>query len=94
MTDAPAQKPADDFEALMGAIERLQHVIKSMGHRATVAEIRLQPGYGRHEVERAIKASPSYLNIAWFPATGSAHEPQLSDGVICEVMGVKIVGRM
>ena len=87
MTDVPAQKPADDFEALMGAIARLQDVIRSMGSQAVVGEIRLKPTrHGRYEVERAIKLSPSFQQFVLFPQT-TAQPP----GVICEVMGVKIV---
>lgn len=88
MTDAdkPVNKPADDFSALMGAIARLQDVIRSMGSQAEVAEIRLKPTrHGRHEVERAIRTSPSYLNVAMFP-TSTGQPP----GLVCEVMGVKI----
>jgi hypothetical protein len=85
-TDAPAEKPADDFSALMGAIARLQHVIRSMGPQADVAEIRLKPTrHGRHEVERAIKMSPSFTQFV-MRAQSTAQPP----GMVCEVMGVKI----
>lgn len=86
MTDEPTDKPADDFSALMDAIARLKHAIRSMGPQADVAEIRLKPTLGgRHEVERAIRSSPSYLQQAWFP-----FQTVQPPGLVCEVMGVKI----
>lgn len=88
--DKPTTKPPDDLEALMHAIARLQHVIRSMGPDAAVAEIRLTPTrHGRYEVERAIKASPRYLQVARFP-----FDPHtLPSSVICEVMGVKVTAQ-
>lgn len=52
----------DDLQKLMEAIARLQDCIRNMGPHAEIAEIRLKPSRaGRYEVERALKASPSYL---------------------------------
>jgi hypothetical protein len=85
-TENPATKPADDLEALMGAIDRLQNVIMSMGTDAEVAEIKLKPSRrGRYEVERALKSSPSYMNLLMFQER-VAQQPS----VICEVLGVKV----
>ena len=79
----------DDFERLMEAVMRLQDCIRDMGSSAEVAEIRLKPtrgGVGRFEVERALKASPSYARLCCFE-----NERALPHGCVAEIAGVRLV---
>lgn len=75
----------DDLQKLMEAIARLQDCIRDMGPHAEIAEIRLKPSRdGRYEVERALKASPSYLTYMW------PIDCALPANVVCEIMDVKV----
>ena len=72
----------DDFSTLMTAIAQLQQCIKSMGPAAELVEIRVR---GHHEVQTAIRASPSYLTTGWYRDEG---RPGLKPGTFLEIYGV------
>lgn len=77
----------DDFQRLAEAVMQLDRCIRSMGPSAQVAEIRLKPtrgNVGRFEVERAIKASPSFAQLFRFNADA------LPPAVVVEVAGVRL----
>lgn len=74
----------DDFQSLYAAVLQMQNTIRGMGPSSLVLEITLAET-GRHEFDSAIKASPSFKEMAFFPRA-TAGEPF---GALCELLGVR-----